>query len=205
MLAARPERRAHWDEVYRTREPSEVSWFQRQPSTSVELLLRDGVPTSVIDIGAGDSTLVDHLLDAGVHGVTLLDVSAEALQRAWNRVGRDERVHLIEADITRWQPSRRFQAWHDRATLHFLADPAELAAYARAAAAAVEPRGRAVIGAFGADGPDSCSGLPVTRYTSAELAAVFAPDFELDHTTDEIHRTPSGVEQHFVWVVLTRR
>lgn len=205
MVAVRPERRVHWDDVYRTRAANELSWFQRQPGTSVELLLREGMPTSVIDIGAGESTLVEHLLDAGVHDVTLLDISAEVLHRTWDRVGHDERVHLVVSDITSWQPTRRFHAWHDRATLHFLGDPAERAAYASAAAAGVEPGGHAVIGTFGTDGPDSCSGLPVTRCTAADLAALFTRDFALAHTTDEIHRTPGGVEQHFVWVVLTRR
>jgi hypothetical protein len=105
----------------------------------------------------------------------------------------------------RWQPTHRFRAWHDRATLHFLGNPAEQAAHVRAAAAAVEPGGRVVIGTFGLDGPDSCSGLPVTRYAAADVAALFARDFALEHTTDEIHRTPSGTEQHVVWVVMTRR
>lgn len=159
----------------------------------------------MIDVGAGDSTLVDHLLAAGVEHVTLLDISKEALQRTSARLDHDPRVEVVVADITACTPSRRFAAWHDRATLHFLTDPTEVQAYARAAAAAVEPGGRAVIGTFSDDGPESCSGLRVRRYSTSELAAVFVHDFELDLTMHETHLTPAGVAQRFVWVVMTRR
>jgi SAM-dependent methyltransferase len=200
------ERSEYWDSIYRSRDRESVSWFQRTPATSLDLVLRNGrTPASVIDVGAGASTLVDHLLGAGVPDVTLLDVSAEALQRTSDRLGHDPRVHLVVSDVTSWAPDRTFETWHDRATLHFLTDPADRAAYADVAAAAVAPGGRAVIGTFAADGPDACSGLAVRTYTADELATVLGEHFELEHTTDEIHHTPAGDEQHFVWVVMRRR
>lgn len=202
----RSTRHGYWDEVYSSKRADEVSWFQREPVQSMDLLRRDGrLPASVIDVGAGESVLVDHLLDGGVEDVTLLDVSGEALQRTVERLGNPPSVRTVVADVTTWRPERQYAAWHDRAVLHFLTDEAERQAYARVAAAAVQPGGSAVIGVFACDGPDSCSGLPVQRFDVDGLVALLGDDFELERVGDEHHVTPWGSDQHFVWVAMRRR
>lgn len=196
----------YWDAIYRARRAEEVSWYQRVPVMSLQMLFADGAsPASVVDVGAGESRLVDHLLVAGVEEVTLLDVSQDAVRRTWERLGRDPRVHFVATDVTTWRPTEQFDAWHDRATFHFLTGADERAAYARTAAGAVVPGGRCIIGTFAADGPDACSGLSVQRHTADDIAAEFADAFDLEHTADEDHVTPGGAHQHFVWVVLRRR
>lgn len=196
----------HWDEVYSSKRAEEVSWFQREPVQSLELLALDGcLPASVVDVGAGESLLVDRLLARGVSDVTLLDVSTEAVARTLDRLGRPESVRAIVADVTTWRPDRTFVAWHDRAVLHFLVGAADRAAYVRVASEAVAPGGLAVIGVFASDGPESCSGLPVQRFDQPSLVSLFEGSFELVHSADEHHVTPWGGEQHFLWVALRRR
>jgi len=196
----------HWDEVYRTRAPADVSWFQRVPTMSLELL--DDIeprPRSVIDVGGGASALVDALLAEDLEDVTVLDASAVALEVVRHRLGqRSEPVSFVVADLRSWKPGRQWDAWHDRAVFHFLVDPADQVRYVATAAAAVPTGGNVVIGSFALDGPEQCSGLPTARHGAADIAELFAPWFVLDRTEHEIHRTPSGVEQSFTWVVLRR-
>lgn len=203
LHAAGPE---HWDDVYASKQHDELSWFQLEPTRSLRLLASSGaLPLSVIDVGGGESALVDHLLARGVAHVTVLDISARALHQVVERLGERPDLTEVVADVVAWRPDRAYGAWHDRAVLHFLTDDDDRAAYARIAADAVEPGGLAVIGGFGPDGPESCSGLPVRRADAASLAALFAPWFDLEHTEDERHVTPWGGDQQFTWVVLRRR
>lgn len=195
----------HWDSVYSGKRSEEVSWFQREPVRSMELLSAGGAwPRSVLDVGAGDSLLGDRLLAAGVEDLTLLDLSATALERALDRLGHPAGVRTVVTDVTTWQPDRTWEAWHDRAVLHFLVDDADRANYAQVATRAVEPGGRAVIGVFAPDGPESCSGLPVRRQSATEIAALLGGGFRLEQVTDERHLTPWGAVQHFTWVMLRR-
>ena len=193
----------HWDEVYRTKATDQVSWFQRDPEVSLRLL--STLPGSVVDIGAGASTLADQLLEDGRTDLTLLDVSAAALDVTRRRLGPAvHTVTLVTADGLAWRPERTYDCWHDRAVFHFLVDPAHRTQYVQCAARVVELGGSVVLGTFAADGPTSCSGLPTARYDPHELAAVFASHFLLAHSEHEEHITPSGTQQHFTWVVLTR-
>jgi trans-aconitate methyltransferase len=201
------DRAHHWDDVYGTKAADQVSWYQARPTTSLRLLT-EAVPrpASVIDIGAGASTLADELLAAGITDVTVLDVSAAALDAVRRRLaGPGPGLSFVLADVARWRPSRTWDAWHDRAVFHFLTDPADRAAYAGAAAEAVAPGGIAVVAAFAPDGPDSCSGLPVVRWDAEGLAAELGPAFALEHAEREVHRTPWGSDQPFTWTVLRRR
>ncbi len=197
----------HWDTVYATKSTGEVSWFQSEPATSLRLLGQSlSAPDSLIDVGAGDSTLVDFLLDAGWTDVTILDVSVEALQRVRNRLGaRSETVNFVAGDVRSWLPERTYDVWHDRAAFHFLVEATERDRYVEMATAAVVPGGVVVLGSFATDGPDRCSGLPTARYDADDLARVFGAGFILEHAEREAHTTPWGVVQAFTWVVLRRR
>jgi SAM-dependent methyltransferase len=194
----------HWDSVFATKASDEVSWFQAQPTTSLRLLERWASPAgSVIDIGAGASTLVDVLLDGGWQDMTVLDVSAAALTKVRNRLGEGaEAVTFIAADVRSWQPNRTFDAWHDRAAFHFLVEQADRDRYVAMAAQAVTPGGVVVLAAFAGDGPTECSGLPTSRYDTDELVHAFGPAFALEHAEREEHTTPFGTIQPFSWVVL---
>lgn len=204
----------HWDTVYGSRSIDDLSWFQRRPSTSVRLLTSVCPPSAaVIDIGAGASTLVDALLDAGWSDVTVLDVSATALSLVRDRVAgpvadppsdRTGAVSFVVADVLSWQPERAYDAWHDRAVFHFLTRPDQRELYVARAAGAVPAGGVLVLGTFAADGPTRCSGLPTARYDARDLAAVFEPGFRLEHSEREEHVTPGGVVQPFTWAVLRR-
>ncbi|HVX23410.1 MAG TPA: class I SAM-dependent methyltransferase [Acidimicrobiales bacterium] len=197
---------AHWDAVYTTKATDDVSWFQSEPATSLDLLSRWAPPGgSIVDVGAGTSTLVDRLADAGSFDVTLVDVSAEALDVVRRRLDdRAGRVSFEVADIRSWVPTRTFDAWHDRAVFHFLVEPDDQQAYVRLASTAVAPGGVVVLATFAADGPATCSGLPTARYDADDLARLFAPAFVLEHHHREEHVTPWGAVQPFSWVVLRR-
>jgi SAM-dependent methyltransferase len=196
----------HWDRVYASRAANEVSWFEATPSVSLELIARCGQPSSsVIDIGGGESLLVDALLAGDRRDVTVLDISAKALAAVRERLGdRAGEVNWIVADITRWTPERRYEIWHDRAVLHFLDDPADQASYVRALDAALSPSGVAIIGTFAPDGPEQCSGLPVTRHDAGSLGRLLGKRFRLLSTTRADHRTPWDTIQHFQFSLFGR-
>lgn len=197
----------HWDEVYAQKADDAVSWFQPRPQIALALIQTAGLDKSdpIIDVGGGASRLVDGLLAAGFTDVTVLDIAAAALQKSCARLGKDaERVQWIAADITRWQPERRYRLWHDRAVFHFLTTPTERLAYRRALGAALAPGGTAVIASFAPDGPERCSGLPVQRYSPETLAAELGVAFRLLDSRREEHLTPAGKVQRFQYSVLRR-
>lgn len=196
------DRREYWDGVYNNKAHDEVSWFQPRPETSLGLIGATGLGkgAAVIDVGGGASLLVDHLLDEGYTDLTLLDVSAKALCLTRERLGdRAAKVNWWAEDVTEFTPPRQYDIWHDRAVFHFLADPGERACYVTTAANAVRQGGGLIVAAFSPAGPDKCSGLDVVKYSPAELAAWFSAWFQLVETVEEVHRTPSGAAQHFVY------
>lgn len=198
---------AHWDDVYGSKQVDAMSWFQPSPDTSLRLLAAYAEPGSpLVDVGAGASSLADALLDAGWSDLTVLDVSARAVDLVRVRLGeRASAVDLVVVDIREWRPARTFGAWHDRAVFHFLVDADDRARYAAAAAAAVAPGGVLVVATFAEDGPEQCSGLPTRRYDAEALAAELGVAFDAVHAEREQHVTPWGVVQPFTWVVLRRR
>lgn len=200
--------RAHWEAVYTHKPAESVSWFRPHLETSLELLGRAGLgPGSrVIDVGGGASTLVDDLLARGVAEVTVLDLSAQALDVARRRLGdRARSVRWVASDLLVADlPLAGYDLWHDRAVLHFLVDSADAARYAAVAARAIRPSGSAVIGGFAPDGPEKCSGLPVARRSAEDIAALLGPAFQLVEQHVEQHVTPAGNRQSFVWVRLLR-
>lgn len=194
------DRSIHWDSVYATKGEEEVSWFQDSPAISLEMI-RAADPDSgsaIIDIGGGASRLVDALLQDGYRDVSVLDLSANALDAAKKRIGTAaSQVAWIVADATKWQPAKAYDVWHDRAAFHFLTDPRDRAAYVERLRSAVAPGGHVIIATFAPDGPEKCSGLPVQRHDSASLAAELGPEFELIETRSETHQTPWHSTQAF--------
>ena len=175
----------------------------------MQLISRAGVsPKSrVIDVGGGDSTLVDDLLGMGLEQLTVLDISSLALTRARNRLGgMAGKVNWMEADVTQAQLlSSHFDVWHDRAVFHFLTRPSARSAYAKLLGRALRPGGFAVVATYAPDGPERCSGLPTMRYSPEELLAELGSDFSLIAAEREEHVTPAGVVQPFVYCLLQGR
>jgi len=195
---------ARWDEVYATRAPTSLSWYQREPMVSLRLVeTHASVTSAIVDVGAGASRLLERLAERGFLDLTAVDLSREALDQI---ATHDEMgfVTLVEGDVLAWRPERHFDLWHDRALFHFLVLPGDRRRYAEVAARVLRPGAVAVIGAFAPDGPTQCSGLAVARYGAGELAEAFGEAFVLESSEREVHVTPAGVEQPFTWAVLRR-
>lgn len=200
------ERRAHWDETYATKDETKVSWYQPSPEQSLALIRAAGSPAAaVIDVGGGTSRLADALLADGYRDITVLDISAVALERSKARLGRRaDAVSWIVADVTQWKPARTWDIWHDRAVFHFLTDAAAQDAYLEALKLGTRPGSAVIMATFAPAGPERCSGLPVQRYSAASLAARLGADFRLYAERDEMHPTPFGTEQAFTYAALRR-
>lgn len=196
---------AHWEQVYAEKGREDVSWFEETPETSARLILADGVPASVVDVGAGASTLPDVLLEAGVEHVTLVDLSLSALALTQARLDHlANRVDTVVGDVLAWTPDRTFEVWHDRAVFHFLTEESDRTAYGDVLRRALAPGGRVVVATFAEDGPEQCSGLPVCRYSVEDLAAELGEGFALVHAERVEHTTPWGTVQPFNALVLRR-
>ncbi len=202
------ETQQHWNSVYTGKSAEAVSWYQAHPQISLELIAAANPPAAapIIDVGGGASSLVDCLLERGHTDVSVLDVSAAALATAQSRLGANAaRVSWIETDIRRMQSDRRYQLWHDRALFHFLATPADRAAYVATLRRSVDSGADIIVATFALDGPPRCSGLDVMRYDAPSLHAQFGDEFELMQSQAETHTTPRGVEQRFTWVRMRMR
>ena len=206
-MSASPQanRRGHWQHVYTSGPSVEASWYQTHPTLTLELIDVVGVSrkASIIDVGGGSSVLVDCLLEAGYRDLTVLDLSPAALAISQARLGDAAPVTWLAEDLLDWQPDRRYDLWHDRAVLHFLSGE-DVAAYRELLERSVTPSGCVILGTFAPDGPEQCSGLPVTRYSAADLATLLTPTFTVLADRHERHTTPSGSTQAFVWVAARR-
>ncbi len=194
---------AHWNRVYSTKAPNALSWYRPHLEMSLALIERasGGCSASVIDVGAGESTLVDDLVARAYRNVTVLDISQIALEVAKKRLGSAaEHVHWMQGDVTQISlPRHSVDVWHDRAVFHFLTAPEHRAAYVRTVLHAVRPGGYVIVSAFGPDGPKKCSGLDVVRYDAQTLHGEFGGRFRLLEKSNELHHTPWGTAQHFVY------
>jgi RimJ/RimL family protein N-acetyltransferase len=196
------ERQDHWQGVYASRSHTDVSWYQVEPARSLEFIEASGVARdrAIVDVGGGASTLVDHLLDRGYTRLTVLDIAADALRQSQERLGQGATaIDWRVADVVSFRAERRFALWHDRAVLHFLVDAAERKRYVEGLRRALAPGGHVVLAAFGPDGPQKCSGLPVRRYSVEMFAALLGPEFELLDQAIEEHTTPGGATQQFLY------
>ncbi len=196
-------RQTHWEKIYGEKAPDAVSWYRPHLETSLALIERavSGCSASIIDVGGGESTLVDDLLARGYQNITVLDISQTAIAASRKRLGEvSERVHWIVADVTRapLEPSA-YDVWHDRAVFHFLTATSDRAAYVRQVAQAVKPGGHVIVSTFGPEGPTKCSGLEVVRYDAESLHREFGVHFRLLGSSKEQHRTPFGTIQQFIY------
>jgi ubiquinone/menaquinone biosynthesis C-methylase UbiE len=197
-------RKAHWESVYANSASSTLSWHQQHPRRSLDLINRTALPKDarIIDVGGGDSSLVDDLISEGYRDITVLDLSRAALNRAKARLGNvaSGRVAWLEGDILGVNlPAEAFDIWHDRAVFHFLTTAGQRDAYIQAVERAVRPGGHVIVATFAEDGPTRCSGLPVNRYSAAQLHGTFGAAFQLVESEREIHRTPAGLDQPFTF------
>jgi 2-polyprenyl-3-methyl-5-hydroxy-6-metoxy-1,4-benzoquinol methylase len=203
-MAEAVDAKTHWDRVYATRAPASRSWHRPHLETSLRLIQCSAAGNrslSIIDVGGGDSTLVDDLLLEGFENIAVLDVSAAAIAAAQRRLGSAAgRVHWIVADVTEIDLGpKAYDLWHDRAVFHFLASPERRAAYVRQVLRAVKPGGHVIVSTFGPEGPTTCSGLPVKRYDAESLHREFGAHFRLLESFEEQHHTPSGSAQQFLY------
>ena len=201
------QRKDHWERVYTTKDEQAVSWFESLPAVSLQMLEASGLTreTCVLDVGGGDSRLVDALAARGMDCLAVLDVSGAALQRAQSRLGETARVPVwIEADVTGDWTLKPMDIWHDRAVFHFLTTPEDQARYLEHLRAVLKVQGSAIIATFAPDGPETCSGLPVARYSPESLAETLGPGFALLESRRHVHQTPWGSTQAFQYSRFTR-
>lgn len=196
------EKEKHWEKVYQTKNFTEVGWYQKIPTVSLSFFEEMEIPKNakIVDIGGGESYLVDHLLELGYVHVHVLDISGKAIEKAKNRLGDTaSKVTWINSDILMFEPKEKFDVWHDRAAFHFFLDPKEIEKYAQIAHSSLSKGGLLFIGTFSDKGPTHCSGLPVTQYSIEKLTEVFSPYFQKNNCFHTDHITPSGVIQHYTF------
>ncbi len=197
----------HWERIHSTKAPDRVSWFSPHLDTSLSLIERavSNRSASIIDVGGGASTLVDDLIGRGFKNAIVLDISQAAIDIAKKRLGEAaELVQWMCGDVTRVTlPARAYDMWHDRAVFHFLTTPEERLGYVRNVTLAVKPGGHVIVSTFGPEGPDKCSGLDVMRYDAGSLHQEFGRRFRLVESSQELHHTPSGTIQQFLYCYCT--
>ena len=199
--------RNHWEKVFETKSDSQKSWFEDYPHTSMKFISDAGLSkdASIIDVGGGDSKLVDALLGAGYTNITVLDISEKAIENAKERLGnRAEIVKWIVADVFDIDFASNYDCWHDRAVFHFVTEPEKVNRYIQIMADAVKSTGTLIVGTFAEDGPEKCSGLPAMRYTQVSLVKALSNYFHKVYCIEEIHNTPFNTSQAFTFCLLKR-
>ncbi len=197
----------HWNTIYRTKDTAQVSWYQEYPKTSLDLITATAVEKSrpILDVGGGDSRLVDVLLASGYTQLSVLDIAPLALRKAQTRLGAQARqVRWIVADVLHLPDDLQVDIWHDRATFHFLRVQEDITRYAGHAARHIKPHGSLVLDTFSVRGPHTCSGLPVARYSEETIKEVFHAYFEHIASFEEEHITPFRTAQFFLWTMLKK-
>ena len=200
-------KRSHWEHVYDTKESHEMGWYQKVPQTSLDFIreLRLSKDAAIIDIGGGDSYLAPTLLELGYTDITVLDLSANAIERAKKRLGKKAGlINWIVSDITEFEPTRKYDCWHDRAAFHFLIDETDIEKYVSIASEAINSNGNLIVGTFSLDGPKKCSGLPIRQYAKESLNSVFKENFKLQNTCSSIHITPTENTQKFTFCTFSK-
>ena len=198
----------HWDEVFKTKSLEDVSWYQPTPKTSLDFFKKHDVSKNakIIDVGGGDSYLVDHLLELGYLNVTVLDISTSALEKAKKRLGvKAALVTWIASDIADFEPTEKYDVWHDRAAFHFLTDPEDIRSYIASINKSIKDLGILIIGTFSMDGPNSCSGLAIQQYSESSMRETVGGEFEQLSSETIEHYTPSRASQRFIFGCFQRK
>ena len=197
------ERKSHWNTVFQTKQLTEVSWYQARPDISLDYLHGFHLPKTarIIDVGGGDSLLVDYLLEEGYKNVTVLDISANALERAKARLGEAKaaKVEWVVADASAFKPKVKYDFWHDRAAFHFFTEEKDVKRYIKNVQQSIAPGGYLVLGTFSENGPEKCSGLPVKKYSEAAMKERLQQFFEKLKCLTVKHLTPTETVQEFVF------
>lgn len=192
----------HWENIYQTKELKEVSWYQPTPKTSLDFIKELNVPTTarIIDIGGGDSFLVDYLLELGYQDVSVLDISETAIEKAKQRLGRKAKnVKWIVTDITTFKPTEKYDLWHDRAAFHFLTSEQDISIYLNTAQQSIKPNGFLIVGTFSEEGPKKCSGIDIRQYSETSMTQCFENLFTKIKCNVVDHKTPFDTTQNFIF------
>jgi 2-polyprenyl-3-methyl-5-hydroxy-6-metoxy-1,4-benzoquinol methylase len=200
-------RKTHWENVYQTRQLTEVSWYQPVPETSLSFIAEANLPKDarIIDIGGGDSFLVDHLLKLGYTNISVLDISASAIERAKERLGdKSNSVTWIVSDISEFNPEIKYDLWHDRAAFHFLTDENDITRYTTMISNSIRQGGTLVLGTFSEQGPKKCSGLEIRQYSESSMAAMLQSTFRKTKCLTLDHSTPFNTVQNFTFCSFIR-
>jgi SAM-dependent methyltransferase len=195
-------KKQHWETVFTTKAENEVSWYQNEPKTSIQLIQACKVSkdAKIIDMGGGDSYLIDSLLDLGYTNLFLVDISAAAIERAKKRLGdKAKKVTFIVSDSLYFQSDEKFDVWHDRASFHFFTTANNIEQYKTNMITNSTKNGHLILGTFSEDGPLKCSGLSISQYSVEKMEAVFGEDFELENCFTEDHETPFDSVQNFIF------
>ena len=201
-------KKEHWQHLYLTADISSKSWYETTPAYSLSFFAEYNIPLSaeIIDVGGGNSFLVDHLLKLGYRNITVMDISRAALENARKRLGeKGNQIRWVEADAADFKPERRYDVWHDRAAFHFLTENADQRSYDHTSARYIRSGGLMMVGTFSVDGPDTCSHLTVQQYSEESMSGFFSEDFEKLRCEYTDHITPSGTVQNFVFCRFRRK
>lgn len=202
------EKRHHWEKVFATKQETEVSWYQQKPETSINFFIENNIPkeAKILDVGGGDSYLIDYLLEIGYTNLFLLDISANAIDRIKNRLGtKAENVTFMVSDILDFKPEIAFDVWHDRASFHFLTSEDEISTYQKLASSSIVSNGFLFLGTFSENGPLKCSGLDISQYSEAKFVAIFGTDFNKIKCFTENHQTPFDTTQNFIFCTFKKQ
>ena len=202
------DKKVHWENVFATKKETEVSWYQQKPETSIQFFVENNIPkdAKIIDIGGGDSYLIDSLLDLGYTNLFLLDISANAIERIKNRLGvKSEKVTFIVSDILDFQPKTTFDVWHDRASFHFLTTEKEIEMYKNLVSNSISENGFMFLGTFSENGPLKCSGLEITQYSEDKFEHIFGTNFSKMNCFEENHQTPFETIQNFIFCTFKKK
>jgi 2-polyprenyl-3-methyl-5-hydroxy-6-metoxy-1,4-benzoquinol methylase len=208
VVSVMENRKAHWENVFATKQEKEVSWYQQKPETSINFFTENNISkdAKIIDIGGGDSYLIDSLLDLGYTNLFLLDISANAIERIKNRLGaKSEQVTFIVSDVLDFQPKTTFDVWHDRASFHFLTTEKEIEMYKNLVSNSISENGFMFLGTFSENGPLKCSGLEITQYSEEKFERIFGADFSIINCFEENHQTPFDTTQNFIFCTFKKK
>ncbi len=198
----------HWDNVYYNKNENEVSWYQKIPKTSLDHIksLNLNLDSKIIDVGAGESRLVDNLLDLGFNNIDVLDISKKSIEKVKNRLGeKSEKINWIVSDINDFVSNNKYDLWHDRAAFHFLKDSSQINNYVELVNSSLNSKGKIILGTFSSNGPLKCSGLEISRYNSSSINEIFKKHFILLNHRISIHPTPFDTFQEFLFAVFEKK